>query len=426
MQRKRLVILLGSVFLVLVLALIPFVGACAPEEVAPPEEEEEEAPPEEIKTLKLGCSLPFNSPIGIAIKKYFDVLIPKFNEAGGLVVKGQRYNIEYVIYDDKYTADAGRAAMERLVYSDKVDFIVGNVGSAPTTAALAITEIEGVLVIANCASDGFIIDKRYTVRAGASMTDDPVNFGVALKVYPEVKSVVLVPPDDDTGHWLAESAGPLWESLGVELLDVLYYPRDEVNFAPLATKIASMNPDIVDFTCGGGGATQEGLQIQALYDAGWMGVINAYMGKMDEVTAVASDEALEGAISILYATELPDPPPAAAELRNAYEEKYGDWDSTGVAYFCPWYLFIAAVEKADSLDRDDILAAMEGIEFDSAAGHYMMVKRPDLGIERFCDVIAGKYIAQVRGGEKVWIETMSLEEAVGLVEEGYGYAGQWR
>jgi len=418
MQRKRLVILLGSVFLVLVLALIPFVGACAPEEVAPP--------PEEIKTLKIGATIDFGGAIGIACKKYFDVLIPKFNEAGGLVVKGQRYNIEYIIYDDKYTADAGRAAVERLVYSDKVDFIVGQFGSAPTCAGLAVTEIEGILVFANCTSDTLIIDKHYTARAGASKTDSPQLFASALEVYPEAKSIVLVPPDDESGHYLGPAKGTLWESLGVEVLDILYYARDEVNFAPLATKIASMNPDIVDFSPGGGGATQEGLQIQALYDAGWRGAIVAHMGKMAEITAVACDEALEGAITEIYATDLPDPPPAAAELRNAYEEKYGDWDSTGVAYFGPWYLFLAAVEKADSLDRDDILAALENLEFSTCAGSYYMIKRPDLGIERFCDVIGLRYITVVKNGEKVSFGAFSLEEAIELTETAFGYPGQWR
>lgn len=50
MKGKRLLTLLGSVCLVLILAALSFVAACAPEEVAPPppppeEEEEEEAPP---------------------------------------------------------------------------------------------------------------------------------------------------------------------------------------------------------------------------------------------------------------------------------------------------------------------------------------------------------------------------------------------
>ena len=66
--------------------------------------------------------------MGIEAEKSFDVLVDEFNRAGGLTVKGEKYKVEMVIYDDKYRADTGRAAVERLLYEDKVRFIVGSFG----------------------------------------------------------------------------------------------------------------------------------------------------------------------------------------------------------------------------------------------------------------------------------------------------------
>ena len=425
MKSKSLLTLIGGICLILVLAALPFMAAC-PAPPPPPEEEEEAPPPEEVKTLKIGATVPFGTPIGLGAKEYFEVLIPKFNEAGGLVVKGQRYNIDYVIYDDKYTADAGRAAVERLVYQDKVRHMVGQIGSAPTVAGLPITEKEKVLVIANCASDKLIIGNRYTARAGASLTDFPPGCLGLLKVYPNVKTAVTLGPDDETGHFMTEVMVTIYEGLGLKVLETLYYPRDMMDFAPIATKIASLNPDVVELRTGGLGGTQEGLQIQALYDVGYKGLIFAFMDSFGEIKSVASNEALEGALTYIIPTNLPTPPPVAAELVDAYVEKYGKWDCKGVKYFGPWYMFVAAVEKADSLDIDDILAALEGLEYDSAMGHMIVIKRPDLGVDRFCDVAKSIIIGEVRDGQKVWIETVSAQENVELAETIWGFPGEWR
>ena len=61
------------------------------------------------------------------------------NKQGGLTIGGKKYMIEYHIYDGKYDTDTSRAAVEKLVYQDKVSFIVSTFG-AGTFAALPVTE----------------------------------------------------------------------------------------------------------------------------------------------------------------------------------------------------------------------------------------------------------------------------------------------
>jgi branched-chain amino acid transport system substrate-binding protein len=86
---------------------------------------------------------------GIQIKKWLELLAERTNKAGGLVVKGERYNIEIISYDDEYSADTGRAAAERLIYQDKVKHIICQWGSAPIVATLQVAEPNKVLQIAN-------------------------------------------------------------------------------------------------------------------------------------------------------------------------------------------------------------------------------------------------------------------------------------
>nr|WP_319016857.1 ABC transporter substrate-binding protein [Diaphorobacter aerolatus] len=53
------------------------------------------------------------------------------NAKGGLDVGGKKYKVKVVPYDDKYQAGEAVTAANRLVFEDKVKYVIGPVGSAP-------------------------------------------------------------------------------------------------------------------------------------------------------------------------------------------------------------------------------------------------------------------------------------------------------
>jgi ABC-type branched-subunit amino acid transport system substrate-binding protein len=67
------------------------------------------------------------------------------NLAGGIMVKGQKYNIELTVHDDKFTAEADRTAMERLLYQDKARFLINTMASPTIVAGLSLVKQEKVL-----------------------------------------------------------------------------------------------------------------------------------------------------------------------------------------------------------------------------------------------------------------------------------------
>ena len=48
------------------------------------------------KTLKIGNTVPLKTKEGIQIKKWLELLAERLNNAGGLVVKGQKYNVKII------------------------------------------------------------------------------------------------------------------------------------------------------------------------------------------------------------------------------------------------------------------------------------------------------------------------------------------
>jgi len=410
------------IVLTLILAASPLLVSCSPTPAAPP------APPvTEVKTLKVGCTLPFTNSLGIDTKKALEMIVPAINQAGGLTVKGQKYNIDLIIYDDKYTADGGRAAVEKLVNDDKVQYIVCQIGSAPIVSGLAVTEPAKVLVFCGGASDKIINPaNKYTYGTATWRTNLPPLFPLLQKAFPNAKTMVNLSPDDETGKALARDHTRIATALGIKVLDSIYYPRDTQDFAPFATKIMSLNPDIMDYP-GAVAGTQFGLQFKALYDAGYRGAhISPMPPNLKEVLAVTPKESLEGLISILPATEVPNPSPVAQQYKADWTAKYGDWSVVSLTWIPAFYAFTQAVKNADSVDPEVVAAyiAANGLQWESPNGKGMLVKRPDYKSDRFCDTCASLDFGIFKNGKYEYLGTLTPEESLKANETAFG--GTWK
>ncbi len=78
-------------------------------------------------------------------KKDAELIADLYNKKGGLVIGGERYKIDLIILDSKMSHEVSRAAVERLVYQDKVKFILGD---ETVDAWVPVTEANKVLVVA--------------------------------------------------------------------------------------------------------------------------------------------------------------------------------------------------------------------------------------------------------------------------------------
>ncbi|MCK4829607.1 ABC transporter substrate-binding protein, partial [bacterium] len=82
----------------------------------------------EAKTLKVACITALSGTgavWGRGILHGAELAIEEVNAKGGINIGGEKYKIELIPYDDKYTAAGGVAAAHKAVFSDKVKFIIG-------------------------------------------------------------------------------------------------------------------------------------------------------------------------------------------------------------------------------------------------------------------------------------------------------------
>jgi len=403
--------------LVMMVSLLFAAFGCAQPEPAPAPAPAP-APEPEAKTLKIGCLVDFNYPIGVDTKNMLEALIPVFNDKGGLVIGGERYNIDLIIYDSKMSAEAGRAAVERLVYQDKVKFILGD---ETTDAWLPVTEENKVVVVATSPSPALLSpDLKYTFQASSLHTNPPSVWGWFTENFPDMKTVGAFFSDDMKGHAEATHLEHLCEAFGQELLGIEFYPPDTTDFSAFATKLATLNPDV--YTTCAGGPVQDALGCKFLREAGWEGQIFFYVALSPEAMGkVIPLENVEGAMAVMVGTELPSPTPIAKELRDVYTTKYGEWTNPVILHVNNWYCLIAALQKAQSIDPDAVAAVIgSGLEFDSPQAPAMMISRPDMGNDRTVDALFEAYMARFEGGKAVHIDTITFDDALKYVVKSRG------
>jgi branched-chain amino acid transport system substrate-binding protein len=416
MEAKRLMSLVCSFFILLILASLPFMNVYS--EGAPVSSE--------VKTLKIGCSEPLNVPLGVETKKCLELIVDDLNKAGGLVVKGQRYHVEMIIYDDKYRPDGGKAAAERLLYEDKVKLIVPPLASPAIAGILTVTEPAKVLTIFGGVSDK-LKNPAFKYAFGGGGLGTLALWPYVAKAYPSANSIIFVSQDDETGHFNVKMNKKGAEFYGIKSKREFFVPLGTQDYSPVATSTAAVKPDLV--CCAGTkGGADTGLLIKALRQSGWHGPIVHNVFSEPDVIAVCGKEAAEGYITLFSdTTQRSNPPPAAVRLRQLYEAKYGSWSSVGITWANPWYLFIASVQKADSLEAEDILAAVSnGIKFENLSGKAILIKRPDLGNKRYVETLTEQGIGRYESGKLVFKDLVSIEEQIKTIEGVLGYQGQWK
>ena len=124
-MRKRLIF--SSIACLLLLSFT--FAACAEEEVVEEEEEEEVVEEEEevVNYIKIGVIGPMQFVQGEHHWLGAEMARDEINDAGGIVLNGEKYLVELVKADSNeiLSVTDASAAMERLLTVDKVDFVVG-------------------------------------------------------------------------------------------------------------------------------------------------------------------------------------------------------------------------------------------------------------------------------------------------------------
>lgn len=390
---KRLLIL-GSICLVLVLAALPFMAACA-------------KPAPEAKTLKIGALMSltgFASASEALIWDGVQLYEDWINEEGGITVDGQPYTIEFVVEDGQSSADGAVAAATKLVYDHEVKFIVGTVMPFMVIAAGTVTEPAKVLRVAyyNCGTpDEYGPNTPYTFVCNDTTLDYMTpNMQYMREAYPNLKTISVLTPDDGAPAFFEPVFNQKAAAEGLESLGFVLWPLDTTDFTTFVVNALAPNPDALFLI--NGWPIHMGAMLKAAREMGFTGPVFACHEDPYDIREVAGVEASTEFYVHNVMMDAPEMTDMIKEIASRGEAKYGKASPTHVWGWNAAYCLVQAIEEAQSLDPAVVKNSWEQMtSIDTAYGPGKIGGLNTYGINH--TVSYPMPLTALQDGEVVWV-----------------------
>lgn len=357
------------------------------------------------KTLTIGLLGPLSggaAAYGVELMRGAEIKIDEINKSGGLKVGADIYQIKLVSYDHKAQAADTATATNKLVFQDKVKYIIGNAVGATCNAAQTITEPNKVLFSFVCwGTSNLAPEKPYSFRAMLSQWELAEPFYRWVKEHnPKIKRVAAISPNDTSGKDTNTAVVKALNALGFEVVADEYYERGTKDFYPVLTKILAQKPDMLDVAAAPPGEAglilKQAMELGFKGAKGWTAGINPFT-----IISVAGREAAEGVWSPANINVKGDHvSPAVRKFGETYEKRYGEVPGAiAVANYAALDVFTQAMQKAGSTDTDKVLAVLAKERFDTVWGPLAIGGKETYGIDR--QFLYPFVISEVRGGKVV-------------------------
>jgi branched-chain amino acid transport system substrate-binding protein len=345
----------GIILAAIVITMIPLMAACSQGNTGA------------AKTLKIGMITSVTGPMAPAFKPMLDATKPiedLFNNKGGIDVGGQKYMIQIVSEDDKSSPPDAVSAANMLI-GEGIKFIIAPMFLASNIAIGQTTEQAKAIRSVAMGIDPTVFgqDNYYHIDALATFYQIGPVYDYLKQNYPQVKKIAIIPPDDP-GIVFARDYGPKEaQKRGYEIVFHEPYAVDTTDFYPIVTKALAQKPDAIDCITSilpwGAGI------INSARDQGFKGPIFApcMFGDINILNSMIKPEYAYdifcGGPDVL-SDKMPD---LVKELRPLVEQQTGGpLNMDNVNTLQALWPMIQGIEKAQSLDTDKVMKALEGMD----------------------------------------------------------------
>jgi branched-chain amino acid transport system substrate-binding protein len=357
------------------------------------------------KTLPIGLMGPLSggaASYGVELMRGAEMRVDEINKAGGLKVGADVYKLKLVSYDHKAQAADTATATNKLVFQDKVKYIIGNAVGATCNAAQTITEPNKVMFAFVCwGTNNLAPEKPYSFRSILSQWELAEPFYRWVKEnHPKIKRVAAISPNDTSGKDTNTAVVKALKTLGFEVTADEYYERGTKDFYPSLTKILAQKPDMIDVAAAPPGEAglilKQAMELGFKGAKGWTAGINPFT-----IVSVAGPEASEGVWSPANINVKSEHVSAAVrKFGENYEKRYGEVPGViAVGNYAAFDVFTQAMQKAGSVDTDKVLEVLTKERFETVWGPLALGGKETYGIDR--QFLYPLVISEVRGGKVV-------------------------
>jgi ABC-type branched-subunit amino acid transport system substrate-binding protein len=354
------------------------------------------------KVLKIGCVTNFNTKEGVEIKKWHDLFAKTINAQGGWKIGKDTYRLEFLTYDNKGDQPATRAALEKLIYQDKVNYIIDNFLANETLTAELCGQQKIICTGEGFRPDGAAPNISHYWRANGIYFARAFHYTVYRDYYIKgARTGLVVTPDQEGVQILTASYGDAMKLVGYKLLPPILFPQDTVDFGPIATKIKASGADMIDLG-GSGGAAAVNI-ITALYEVGWKGFISPSSINENQLSNLVKKVGsyADGTELLFFDPRGTQKDPEMLKWLDLYTKEYKEFNESGTNWVRGFFVLKDAIDNTKSTDVPVLKKYLDNMPHAvmSLCGYVQMFARPDMGNYRTIDAAPGHPIGIVKNGK---------------------------
>ncbi|MDT3378517.1 transporter substrate-binding protein [Labrys neptuniae] len=305
---------------------------------------------------------------GVPMVDSLNVAIEEVNATGGLLGRP----LKLVHYDTQSNIQMYSQYAQALALKDKVAVVHGGITSASREAVRPTFDRFKILYFYNTLYEGGVCDRNTfcTGTTPAQTVEKLVPY--AMKKWG--KKAYIIAADYNYGQITAKWMTKYVKDNGGEVLSIDFFPLDVTNFGPTISKIQAAKPDIVLSALVGGNHTSFYRQWTSSGMKGQIPIASTTFGLVNEPTTLDATES-EGVLGAYgYFEELTTS--ASTSYVKKLKDKYADIpyiSELAAATYEGFYLWVAGVKAAGSIDRMKVIAALEsGVSFDGPSGKVVL------------------------------------------------------
>jgi branched-chain amino acid transport system substrate-binding protein len=349
----------------------------------------------EILIGEYGSLTGTTATFGISTRNGIDMAIDEVNAAGGVLGRPVRVIVE----DDQGRPEEAQTVVTKLITSDQVVAVLGEVASSRTLAAAPVAQQYGIPMVTPSSTNPAVTQVGdYIFRV---CFIDPFQ-GLVMATFATrslglTRVAVLRDIRNDYSVGLADVFVENFQAMGGTIVIDQSYSEGDTDFSAQLTAIRAESPEAIFvpgyYTEVGLIARQAqslGLDVPLLGGDGWDSPSLIEIG----------GEALEGSyFSNHYSVQ--DPSPAIQEFVAAYQARFGETPDAlaGLGYDAAMILF-DAMERAGTTDGAAIRDALaQTADFAGVTG--------TITLDENRNAIKPAVVLQVSGGQLVYVETIN-------------------
>ena len=327
-------------------------------------------------TIKIGAPVSLSGTYAVSgkgLKDTFNMWADWVNEKGGLQVGDTKRKVKVIFADDRSDPNTTLQLTENFINKDKVDFMFGPFSSDLTMGASGVSNRANVIMMAGGSSGSEVFSRGFkNIFTTWAPTTYWARSTIDALAEQGLKRIAILASREGAYAVMPDEAKDYAESKGIKVVSLQQVTQDTADVSGPMLQIKKSNPQL--FMVMTNSIPLEGLVASTArtldFSPDWYWTANASLDADVEAYRSKNDlETLMAPVPFQPSPKLKGKHFTSEGWLKQYSDEYGPPTTTSTpTSFAGAIILGEAIEKAGSVDTDEVRKVLESTEFDTFMG----------------------------------------------------------